>query len=169
MNGQIALAVVLLVLLLAFWGLVIWDQTYGWRVQRRLDRVAVDLQATTVHSQADLEAAVDVVKGDMLYAQTFEPERIWYDPAQAGPLERELLTQHGVQRPEDVVVLFVDYQAAGSGETEGTSTVEYRYDLVRDDSGGWYVTSARLLHGAEAVATPMPTPTPKPSMEGSNT
>ena len=67
-------------------------------------------------------------------------------------------------------ILFVDYQAADSGGTEGTSAVEYRYHLVRDDSGGWYVTSASPLHGSAAgCTTPTPTPTPKPSMEGSGT
>ena len=41
----------------------------------------------------------------------FDLERIRYDPAQAGPLEREMLAQYGIGQPEDVVVLFADFHA----------------------------------------------------------
>lgn len=162
-NSQIVVAVILLALVLAFLGLVIRNQTYGWRAQRRLDRAAVELQSTTVHSQGDLEAAVDAVKQHISVDWALDLERIWYDPAQAGPLERELLAQDGTLRPEDVVVLFVDYrdvvnQGQAGGGTEETLRMEYRYDLMRDETGCWYVFSTSALHGADVATTPTPTP-----------
>lgn len=166
-NSQIVVAVILLALVLAFLGLVIRNQTYGWRAQRRLDRAAVELQSTTVHSQGDLEAAVDAVKQHISVDWALDLERIWYDPAQAGPLERELLAQDGTLRPEDVVVLFVDYrdvvnQGQAGGGTEETLRMEYRYDLMRDDNG-WYVSDCV---GLDASGTIFTTPTPTPIKEG---
>lgn len=146
-NRSIAAAAILLALVLAFLGLLIWEQSYGWRVQRRLERARVELQSTAAHSQADLDAAVEAVKRDMPGQWAFDLERIWYDPAQAGPLERDVKSQYGILQPEDVVVLFVDYR-----------DMAYRYALVRND-GSWGVFSALPLHGSDTVfVTPTPTP-----------
>lgn len=165
-NRQIALAAILLVLVLAFLGLLVWKLTYDWRAQRHLDQVPVELQPTAVHSQADLEAAAEAVTRHMSSGCKFDLERIWYDPAQAGPLERDAKSQYGILQPEDVVVLFADVRdmpapgPAGEGDNQ-VMVNAYRYTLMREEDGGWYVfsedTSSR---DPSAFVTPTPAPTP---------
>ena len=85
-NRQIAMTALLLALLLAFLGLLVWKLTADWRAQRHLDKLPMELQPTATHSQADLEAAAEAVTQQMSIDWKFDLERIRYDPAQAGPL-----------------------------------------------------------------------------------
>ena len=58
-NRQIAMTALLLALLLAFLGLLVWKLTADWRAQRHLDKLPMELQPTAIHSQTDLEAAAE--------------------------------------------------------------------------------------------------------------
>lgn len=160
-NWQIALAAILLALVLAFLGLLVWKLTADWRVQRNLDKLPMELQPTATHSQADLEAAAEAVTQQMSIEWKFDLERIRYDPAQAGPLERDVQSQYDVLRPEDVVVLFADFHAVPApGPAENQVLVhEFCYTLMREEGGGWYVFSQGTRnHAPSAFVTPTPAP-----------
>lgn len=160
-NRRIALAGLLLVLMLAFLGLLAWKLTADWRAQRHLYRIPMELQPTATHSQADLEAAAEAVTQQMSIEWKFDLERIRYDPAQAGPLERELLAQNGIGQPEDVVVLFADFHAMPApGPAENQVLVhEFCYTLTREEGGGWYVFSQNTRNcSPSAFVTPTPIP-----------
>ena len=160
-NRRIAMTALLLALLLAFLGLLVWKLTADWRAQRHLDKLPMELQPTATHSQADLEAAAEAVTQQMSIDWKFDLERIRYDPAQAGPLERELLAQYGIGQPEDVVVLFADFHAVPApGPAENQVVVhEFCYTLMREEGSGWYVFSQNTGNGSpSAVVTPTPIP-----------
>lgn len=172
-NRQIAIAAILMALMLAFLGLLVWTATYSWRHRGRVENVVIELTPTATHSQEDLDAAAEAVQEHFASYRGCELERLWYDPAQAGPLERKVCGSVDRQ-PEQVIVLYADFQSGDQGclvrenyeyhIERNTEYRNYRFLLLWHPDLGWQVQNSMIeqnsTESTPMAVTPPPTPTP---------
>ncbi len=172
-NRKIAGVVIFLALVLAFLGLLAWKLSGDWRNRGRVEDAVIELTPTATHSQTDLDAAAEAVLEHFTCYRQCKLERLWYDPAQAGPLERKVC-ENTDRQPEQVVVLFADFQSGDQGclvrenyeqyIKQDTHYRDYRFLLLWHPDLGWQVQNSlieqNLPESTPAVVTPAPTPTP---------
>jgi hypothetical protein len=158
---SIALLAVLLIVLLFLGGLAWWAFD-AWRHQGNAENAVLDLTATEVHSQADLDAAADTVKDAFSDFSGCTLNRLWYDQDTVRSMEQEQADSWGASA-EDVMVLLGDVTSTDrtSGKVwyqANTHYADYYFILVRVN-GDWSLTSRGTLTPTASVIT---TPTPEP-------
>ena len=171
-NRQIVVAVILLALVLVFLGLLVWKLTSDWRQRGRVENAVMELTPTATHSQADLDAAAEAVREHFACYRGCELERLWYDPVQAAPLEREVC-ENTERQPEQVIVFLADFQSGAQGclvrenfefhIEPNTNYTDYRFLLLWHPDLGWQVQNSMIEQNppesTPTAVTPPPTPT----------
>lgn len=120
-KGHPVLASVLLILLLLFLIVLVSKQWNRWHYRGRTEGAVIELPATELHTQTDMDRAADVILEWFEDMEGCTLNRLWYEEAWAAPMEEERAGYEGVSR-EDCLVILMDYQT-------GDRPLGYPYDM----------------------------------------